>query len=590
MKKLSILASVPVLIGGLWFGSQWYFAGQVDNSIKQFIDQANSQSDLSKIKFELVKLEKINSEQQAVIKITSTHPLLQKILEDKDGPFKEGLQFISHIKSGPVFFDEGFQLGQARINTELDLKSLNVSAETLNKIKASFANKPPLEVKSLVGLNGGGNYKTTINPANFLDENEGTIQFDGLTMTGNLDKIGDHKLTIGKLNINDEKHKDKITFAGLDGVFQATGETQGTFKAKAGQLQIANAADQSELTIPSTEIEYQLKGIAAGTALGTSDTKMPQASFKLPDLAKPLEADITLHAAQDIKEGSAQGSMQLALDNIKGVEDRVNKLGFNVNVAGLGAAGLEDISKQSEQVQALQLQMAAVSTELAQLAPPAEETQDKTANTNSTDKQTAETEPEEPAVSAQQQTLLSKRDELNSQIGDAIAQLAQTFITKVLQSGKTKLDVTLNAANAKGKLDTTLNLAYVGQLPSAANFQGIVEKLQRLPPEEWTKIFQGQLTIVGDQAALPAEIQPMLQPYIQAGTIQQKGEQLTHEVGFGNGGFTFNNAAIPMQELVGKYMLLGIGQNANERIDSPLSSDATHESVPSKNAKSKKHK
>lgn len=571
MKKLVTLASIPVLVAAAWFGTHWYYSNQVETNLKQTLEQANSQSATTQVTFELVKYEPSAHGQQALIRVKSTNPMVTKQLEDT--PLKDGLPFISQIQTGPVLFGEGgMQVAQARIHAELDLNSLDLEKETLDAINKSFANKPPLEINTLLGIAGGGHYEAKLNPASIEEDNK-KVSIAGFTLTGPLTETGENKLSVGEMKIDEGKQGLTLSLGAFEGLFNITGESQGTFAAKTGPLKAENPSEGLKYSAPGIDINYKTTGIVAGHLLGSADLGIPQFSFIQAGMLKPFEADLAMHVDSTSQDNSLGGTFSLKADNIKGAEDRIKQLSFESKVNGLDAAGMESFNRQLEALQKLQLQLALESEKLPTTSIP------DPAASESGAEQVDKTATQEPELTPEQEVASQKVQDLQAELATASSNLAKTVGSDILQSGKTNFSMALQAANAKGKADTSLKVAYTGKLP-AINSEDDIMALAALTPQDWANIFSGKFSLSADKAALPAELRLMLDGYIQGGLIKDKGDTIEHELSVNKGKFSLNGKEGSLEEIMGQLMMGGMPAGAANLDAIPKETDALPEEEP----------
>lgn len=173
MKKVLALAAIPALLAGAGFGSQWFFAKQLPDSVAQEIQKFNEKNSKF-LRFELALAPNQTPEKGKpfTVLLKPLDKTLQTAFAEEDSPIKEGIPFATTVKTGPFFFDNGFEMGKAHIYANLDLSALKLPQDKLETLQKAFANKSPIEITSHTPLTSAGTYKATVNPAKY-EETDG---------------------------------------------------------------------------------------------------------------------------------------------------------------------------------------------------------------------------------------------------------------------------------------------------------------------------------------------------------------------------------------------------------------------------------
>lgn len=467
MKKLITFLSVPVVLAAAWGGSSWYVGQQAENSLKQFIEQQNQQSSAGGVKQSLVSYEKSVLGAKAITKMTFEAP-----------PFKEligEVQFVNEIKHGPIFLNG---VGLSRIHTTLDMDAL--PAEKRQALNTAFAGKPPIEAHTTIGFGGGSSYDVVMNPLK-MTEAGSTISVDGAQLAGqaSADMVGDFTLHIGKVE-------------GKEG--------------------------NSQFTMPSADASGDVKGMVAGQALGTFDLKVPQVSILAEGTTEPFLFDLSVKTASDIKDNELEANVVMQLDNIKGVKDAISKVQYTVDLKGMSADGLKEIS-------ALQAEMQNAMDQMSWNADAMETPEGQ-----------------------------KKQQELMDKVSSTGEKMLSTAFSKVLKTDKSQLHVKIDADSPKGKANADMDLLYVGKgapdMMQLASYSAV----------DWAKMVKGKVLLNLDKGILPEGTEMMVEPAIQQGLLVKDGEKFKGELLLGDGNLTLNGKQLPLDEVLSQFLpATGVG-------------------------------
>ena len=468
MKKLITLLSVPVVLAAAWGGTSWYVGQQTEATLKQLIDQQNQQSAGSGVKQELVSYEKSTFGAKAITKMTFETPPLKEMVGE--------IQFVNEIQNGPVFLNG---LGMSRIHTTLDMDAL--PAEKRQALNTAFAGKPPIEANTTIGFGGSSDYDVVMHPLKIAQDGA-TLTVDGATLTGQSasDRVGDFNLHIGKLE-------------GKEG--------------------------SSQFTMPAADASGNVKGVVAGQALGTFDLKVQQASVLVEGTTEPFVFDLNVKTNSDIKDNELEANVVMLVDNIKGIKDALNKVQYTVDVKGMSADGLKEIS-------ALQAEMQNAVDQMSWNADAMETPEGQ-----------------------------KKQQELMDKINKTGEQMVSTVFGKVLKADKSQVHLNLAAESTKGKANADLDLIYTSKttpdMMQMASYSAV----------DWAKMLKGKLLLNLDKGILPEGTEMMVEPAVQQGLLVKDGNNYKGEMLLGGNVLTLNGKQIPIADVL-KQFLPGVGLSA----------------------------
>jgi uncharacterized protein YdgA (DUF945 family) len=425
---------------------------QAETTVRQFIEQQNEQSAGSGVTQELVSYEKSLLGGKAITKLKFEMPPLGEAIGE--------VQFVNNIQNGPIFFggNSGIQFGASRIHTQVDMEALD--AEDRQVLNTLFDGKAPLDGHTVIGFGGDTSFDFSVNPLKFAEEGT-TMSLDGVQFSGDYgtDMVGDIDMRIGKFEV-----KDATT----------------------------------HLQIPNVDVTGTMKGMVAGQVLGSFDMQAPQVSILADGTPEPILFDLAIKTNSDVQNNEAQGSMSINADNIKGVQDTVTKVNYQLEFAGLDVEGLKAVSQ-------LQAEM-----------------------------QNALSQTDWNAESMETPEGQKKQQELMEKINSSSEQMMGLVFNKVLKTGKSRVRNVLKAESPKGKLNADIDLTYTGQgSPSMMD-------LIAFGPNDWAKMVQGKVLLDADKAMLPEGTEMLLMPLSEQGLLKVEGEKVKSEVTLAGENVTLN--------------------------------------------------
>jgi uncharacterized protein YdgA (DUF945 family) len=463
MKKIVTLLSVPVALLVAWGGASWYVGQQTETTLRQFIEQQNQQAAGRGVKQELVSYTKTAFGGKAITKLTFDVPPLSEDIGT--------VQFVNDVQNGPVFFGGGSPIafGMSRINTELDMETLDAGKR--DTLKTAFAGKAPLEGHTTIGFSGDTAYHFTMNPLKLSEE--------GTTMS--------------------------VEGAELSGTYNA--QSQGDIDMHVGKLEMKEA--NTQFSIPSMDVTGEMTGMLAGQALGTFDMKAPQVSILAEGTTEAAVFDLALQVNNAVQDNAVSASVNVDVNNIKGVKDTLSKFNYKLDMSGMNVDGLKAV----EQLQA-EMQNTLAQTDWNADAMETPEGQKK------------------------QQELIQKMSQTGEQVMD-------TIFSKVLISGKSRLHTVLMAESPKGKLNADIDLTYAGQGKPPSMME-----LLTYGPNDWAKMMKGKWLLDADKAILPEGTEMLLSPLSSQGLLTLDGEKIKSEAVLDGENIVLNGKSMPFADLI----------------------------------------
>lgn len=457
MKK--VLVSLLVILFGAWAGATLYVGGQTQPALQAFLDAGNEQTESMGVRQEIVSFKRGFVRSRAVTKMNVTAPPFDELIGD--------VQFVNDITNGPLLFggDSPVQLGLSRITTRLDMDALD--KDRREWLQKAFKGQQVLESRTFLNFGGIVGYSVRINPMK--------LDLEGMRFT--------------------------MEGAEIEGSTDA--DMRGSYRMQAGKIEVQ--ADGSFITLPSLESSGTITGIIAGQALGTFSATLAQVSVRSKASPEAVRFDAAFETSSDIADNGAEGSFELAVDNIRGAGDIVNGLRLSAGFEGLNPAGLEALNSLQKDMARLQRQGAF-------------------------DEQAMQT----PEGRQKMQELLSG--------------VPDRFITAIfrdlLQTGKSRMRQRLTAHSPGGKAALDIDLTYIGtQTPG-------MQELAAYGPDDWAGMMKGSLALDIDRSMPPQLFIMMLIPYAEQGILVDEGDRLKARIELEGENIVLNGKRMRFSELL----------------------------------------
>jgi hypothetical protein len=311
MKKILIL--ILFLILG-WAGSTWFIGNETESLLKTYLKNTkNASAEMGmETDYDLKEYKKafLKSTAKTVMSLKTGDPQVDALLKD--------IQFNNVITHGPILFVEGKpSFGTAHIQSTLDLDAL--APETKEIIKTIFADKNPMTVNIVFGIDDTANYDVVI-PAMEVQEDEAHFNLkEGILITGQINKT----------------------------------TLMGTAKGTIGSLQVKSDG----LTVNTSEstLDVDMQGILAGQMIGTSHFAIPSLQITgdaLPPIS--LGVDLTTNTRKAGEE-ALDGDITLVASKIEAPVDITN-IALNTSFKAFQVKGLEQLAAIQKDLQQLQVE------------------------------------------------------------------------------------------------------------------------------------------------------------------------------------------------------------------------------------------
>lgn len=570
MKKVLALAAIPALLAGAGFGSQWFFAKQLPDSVAQEIQKFNEKNSKF-LRFELALAPNQTPEKGKpfTVLLKPLDKTLQTAFAEKDSPIKEGIPFATTVKTGPFFFDNGFEMGKAKIYANLDLNALKLPQDKLETLQKAFANKSPIEITSHTPLTSAGTYKATVNPAKYEETDGPKASFAGLEVNGQNDNIANYTYSGGAWEFTEPNDKLLMRLESIKGEVQSTAANTYKGSQVLGKITIENQAEPFKLTIDDLKIDYNLaEAFIDNFYLGDFDLTLPKVAVTVPQLPNPVEAKLGLNFKANDNNGDFIASVKFNVNDIKNLKMEpfeLTNFNYNYSLDKLDSKTISDLMKAIKaQVDNSENRLAAYQTssqlreKIITLDPEIENAlYEETINTTHANPEVGKLLKDYAAIEKQIKDERQQETKLYEQFGvDAYNHL--------LKPKESTLSFNLNADNSKGKATNTIQLTYMGGLPQITALDELDTKLSTFQPDDIAKILKGDLKFAVDKAVLPAGADMMLSPYIEAGLVKTSDKDFTAQLQLGDGQFNLNGTKVTFAELQQKIMSVNSTQDTSD--------------------------
>lgn len=486
MKKLVLVVILLLLLGTLWGGASWFIGEETEKLVKQQVEQSKEKLAPYGMKYELVSYDKTFMGATAVTKLVLPESMATEGAAD--------VQFLSEIQHGPILRGEkGVGLGSSRWKVTLDESALP-DAEVKEKLKEVFADKPPFVAYADMGFAGADvNYDVVINPAK-LEQDSNTLNFAGANMTGTSNAqtgVGPFKVVMNTLNIKDP---------------------------------------DVDIKVPAINVDGDITALIGSSMVGSLNMQAKEISVTPILTGEAVTFDVDLKSDSAVAGDDLKGTSNIVVNNVKGAEDSLKSLKWDMSYAGFSIAGLEKVQALNSDVQSLQAQLLF------------------NANNDESEMPEGEKQMEETLVQIQEKQM----------------EMLNLFFSDVLQAKKTNLTQNVVVNNKNGDVKLDLDLTYQG-----ADEPLTLDTLALLGPEKMAALLKGDVAMTADKAILP----PMMAAMFLAQPLEQKivledDKQYSFKLKLKEDGLELNDQAMSVMELMMKFAPQPMGNaGANEGLE-----------------------
>lgn len=475
MKKISTLVILLLLIGTLWGGASWFIGEETEKLVKQQVEL--SQQQLVKqgpdMTYELASYDKQFMGAKAVTKLQlgAWAPAMG---------FPEELQFIHDIKHGPVLWgDRGVKLGASRWVTTLDQEAIK-DAEARDLLKQLFNEKQPFVAHIDANFDKTIDYEAIVNPISF-EEGDQSFKLDGATIKG---------------------QSQQETLSGVVNIVVNT-------------LTI-NSPDVN-VAVPNITVNGDMTTMLGSSVLGKVDLKADNVSVLPAGQTDAITFDVAMDSDTKQVDDTYQGISNININNVKGMEDMVQSVAWNIDFSGFKIAGLEKLQTLQGDIQSLQSQLM----------------------WNTEDTETPEG--------------VKKMNELMIQLQEKNEAMFDVIFAEVLEADKSRFKQDVKVTNAKGNVDVNMDVLYAGSGEETLTLNRLMQ--MAADPQALAALIKGDVSVVADKAIFP----PMLAAMFLSQPLEQKlvidaNEQYSFNLKLLGESLELNGEAMTVMDLVAKFM------------------------------------